>query len=66
MSRIAIEDHGDRLHVKADLPPCPGWADWNTLIAWKIPETQRRHLPETDSWMLRRRQWLLVDTLYAT
>ena len=62
---VTIEDHGDWLHVKADLPPCPGWADGNTLIAWKIPETQRRYLPDTDSWMIRRRHWGLVDALYA-
>ena len=63
--QLTTKNHGDWLHVKADRHPCPGWVDWNTLIAWKIPETQRRCLPETDSWMVRRRHKMLVSTLEA-
>ncbi len=38
--------------------------DWNGLITWKIPESERVYVPESDTWMVLRKHRQLVNTLF--
>jgi hypothetical protein len=38
--------------------------DWNGLVTWKIPESERIYVPEIDAWIVRGKHRRLVEDLF--
>ena len=61
---MTIKEKHNWLFVNLEAPERNPDLDWNGLVRWKVPRSERAYVFEMDTWLVHRKHRQLVNTLY--